>query len=334
MVIVTGSTGHLGNVLIRKLISKGEIVRAFICPGENLEPIKDLPVEKIYGDITDIESIKLAFEGVDIVYHLAGIISTKPGMKKILEKVNVVGTKNVIKACKINGIKKLVYVSSIHALKDQKKGIINEKTEINPIKAIGDYGFSKAKATLEVFKAVKQGLNAVVVCPTGIIGPYDYKPSQMGNLILSIINGKFPVKLTGAYDFVDVRDVAEGIILAAKKGKTGQHYVLSGNRIKISDLIDKVSLLVGKNPPKITINSKLMYVYALFNIIGSFFTKKTPLVTFESIYILNSNSNISNKLAKNELNYNPRPLDITLKDTVKWFNDNNRLFQNLSLMRF
>jgi len=335
MILVTGSTGHVGNVLIRKLVSMGESVKAFICPCEDITSIKELSVEKIYGDVTDIESLKVAMKNVDIVYHLAGIISTRPGMKEILQRVNVKGTKNVIEACKVMGVKRLVYVSSIHALEDAKNGIIiSEKLKINPLKAIGDYGFSKAKATLEVIEAAKNGFNATIVCPTGIIGPYDFKPSQMGSLILSIMKGKFPVKITGAYDFVDVRDVVEGIVLAAKKGRAGQHYILSGQRISIDELIEKVCILTGQKIPKFQIPSRLLYIYAFFNVIGSFFTRKNPLVTFESIHILNSNSNISNELAKNELGYSPRSLDKTLKDTVKWFHDNLNFFNNLSLIHF
>jgi DNA-binding MarR family transcriptional regulator len=184
MIAVTGPTGHIGNVLVRELLKRGERVRALVLPGEDLTPIQGLDTEMVEGDILDLDSLIRAFEGVDAVYHLAGVISIVPGEWDRLYKVNVVGTQNVIRACSACGVRRLVYASSIHAFAEPSPGVtFDETSPFDPGKLSMEYDRSKAMATLEVLEAVEKGLDAVVACPTGVMGPYDYRLSEMGRLI-------------------------------------------------------------------------------------------------------------------------------------------------------
>ena len=179
MVIVTGATGHIGNVLVRQLLSRGADVRVVIPPFEDTASLDGLKVEMVEGDVRKIDSLIQAFKGGDVVYHLAGIISILPGKSELLYQVNVVGTRNAVEACLKTGVRRLVYTSSIHAIVGPPHGTIIDKTfPFDPDRTRGDYDRSKAQATLEVLKAVERGLDAVIVCPTGVIGPYDYKLSE------------------------------------------------------------------------------------------------------------------------------------------------------------
>lgn len=230
MIVVTGATGHLGNNLVRALVRRNHRVRCLVLPGESLVPLGGLDVEIVEGDVRDIECLYQAFDGADTVFHLASIISLLPGRTKLLEEVNVKGVKNVAQACLKTGVRRLVYTSSIHALVEPPIGqVIDETMPCDPDQISMEYSKSKARATLEVMDVISQGLDGVIVMPTGVIGPYDFKPSATGQMLLDYASGKIPVRIEGGYDFVDVRDVAEGHILVARKGEQGRSTSCPGN---------------------------------------------------------------------------------------------------------
>ena len=181
MIVVTGATGHIGNVLVRKLLENRKQIRAIIPPFEDNVPLENLKVEIVRCDVRNAESLIEAFEGAEIVYHLAGIVTIMQG-NDLLYQVNVEGTKNVVEACLKNDVKRLVYVSYVHALKEPPHGtVIDETCVYDPESSRGGYDRSKALASLEVLKGVDKGLDAVLVCSSGVIGPYDYKCPKWGN---------------------------------------------------------------------------------------------------------------------------------------------------------
>ena len=182
MWLVTGATGHVGNVLVRKLLERGEKVRALILPGESRESISGLKVEAVEGDVLDMDAVFESMRGVKGVFHLAGVISIMPGPNPLVRKVNVEGTKHIIRAAMELG-KKLVYTSSIHAIQRVEDGVIDEGVPYDMNNPYGAYDRSKAEATIEVLNAARAGLEAVVTCPTGVIGPYDFRGSMMGAVI-------------------------------------------------------------------------------------------------------------------------------------------------------
>ncbi len=232
MVVVTGAAGHLGNNLVRMLVAAGEKVRAFLMPTESAASLDGLEVEIVRGDIRDGDTVKKVFEGADTVYHVAGVISLSPKKRGLLYDVNVGGTKNVIEACKAAKVKRLVHTASVHAFADIPHGqFIDENTPLSPELALGHYGKSKALAVQEVRKAVSEGLNAVIVCPSGIIGPNDFAPSRIGKLMRGLPKQNyFIVPSKAIYDFVDVRDVAIGEMSAAKLGKPARYLSFRGTR--------------------------------------------------------------------------------------------------------
>lgn len=321
MVLVTGATGHIGNVLVRRLIEKGEQVRVLIMPKDDIEPLNGLKVEIVEGDVRNLRDLLAACEGVDVVYHLAAIISIVPGRKKLIYDVNVGGVKNILKSVKEMKVKRLVYTSSVHAFSEPKAGsMINEKIPFDPSKTAGAYGKSKATAVLKVIKAVREDdLDAVILCPTGVIGPYDYKLSEMGKVISRYISGKLKIGIKGAFDFVDVRDVVEGEIAAAEKGKKGEVYILSGEQISMNALMKILKEITAKSGPVLSLPKYISGPISLFSALYSFALKRRALFTPYSVHTLTRYYTFSHEKAAKEFGYSSRPFRESIEDTVKWF---------------
>jgi dihydroflavonol-4-reductase len=327
MDLITGATGHIGNVLARELLARGDQVRALVLPGEDHLPLAGLKVEIMEGDILEPASLNLAMRGARRVFHLAGIISILPGKNDFVRRVNLQGTINVIQAARDNHIERLVYTSSIHAIARAPHGTtIDENLPFDPQNSTGEYDRSKAEASLAVLQAARQGLNAVIACPTGVIGPYDYRRSEMGTVILDCMQSKVQWRINGAYDFVDVRDVAQGLILAGEKGCCGETYILSGERITYTRLAETIHSILGKRPKiHIPIPRNLARFAAVFAPAYYRLARTRPLLTSYSLHTLWSNSNISSLKAQKELGYRPRSLKDSLVDTIRWFLENKRL---------
>ncbi|HMR97770.1 MAG TPA: SDR family oxidoreductase [Anaerolineales bacterium] len=319
MWLVTGATGHIGNVLVRKLIERGEKVRVLTLPGESLESISGLEVEAAQGDVLNLDAVFESFRGIRGVFHLAGIISIMPGKNQFVRRVNVDGTKNILRAAKESGVEKLVYTSSIHAIKRVEDGVINESLPFDPNNHYGEYDRTKAEATLEVQKAAHSGLEAVIACPTGVIGPYDFRGSLMGDIIRTAAEEKPTLYVDGSYDFVDVRDVADGLIAAAKHGKRGESYILSGQRISVRYMLETVREITGGRFFQMKVPFDLAKFAALFMPMYYSLSHATPRFTPYSLEVLRSNANISHAKATRELEYQPRSLYESIRDTVKWF---------------
>jgi len=325
MILVTGATGHIGNVLIRRLLAQGEEVRALVWRGEDTTPIKGLDVEQVEGDVLDPASLIPAMQGVDSVYHLAGIISIMPGRNPFVWQVNVEGTRNVLDAARRAQVRRLVYTSSIHAIARAPHGVeMDESLGFDANNPYGEYDRSKATASLEVQKASAEGLNAVIVCPTGVIGPYDFRGSEMGEVIRGAAEAHPMFYVEGAYDFVDVRDVADGMIAAEKHGRQGESYILSGQKLSVRYMLATVREVTGKAFSSVKIPFSLAEFAARYTPWYYRRTQNKPRFTPYSLEVLQSNSNISHKKAASELGYKPRPVYESIADSVRWFLENRK----------
>lgn len=327
MVIVTGATGHIGNVLVRELLAGGFSVRALVLPHDDTRPIAGLNVETIHGDVTDVESLKSAFQGAEAVFHLGGIVTIMPGMAKLLEKVNVEGMRNVIAACRARKVRRLVYTSSIHAIAEPPKGtIIDESQPFDPDRVLGDYARSKARATLILLDEIRKGgLDAVICCPTGVIGPWDFGISNIGELIIDFASGQLKSYVSGAYDFVDVRDVACGLVLAMQKGRSGRHYILSGAQVQVPELIKELERDIGYPAPTYRIPTVIARAAGVLASVYYKLLRMKPVFTAYSIDVLKSNSLVSSARAHEELGFTSRPWQESIRDQVTWFRIENML---------
>lgn len=328
--LVTGATGHIGNVLVRRLVERGENVRALVLPGEDASPLKGLEVETVSGDVLDGPGLDIFFKDVNRAFHLAGIISIMPEENPLLRRVNVEGTLNVLRAAMRAGVERLVYTSSIHALARLPHGqTVDESVPYDPENPYGPYDRSKAQATLEVQKAARAGLNTVIACPTGVIGPYDFRGSMMGNVIRTAALRRLTPYVDGAYDFVDVRDVAEGLIAAGEKGRSGASYILSGQRISVRYLLETVHEITGRGFARFKVPLALAEFAARFMPWYYRRSRTSPRFTPYALEVLQSNSFISHALATSELDYQPRPLFESIRDSVQWFFEQYNLHTNL-----
>ena len=323
MILVTGAAGHIGNVLVRELVERNEKVRAMVLPGEDLTPLEGLDVEIFEGNILDRARLLEACSGVDLVFHLASLVAITSEQVDLMRRVNIDGTRNVIEAVREAGVRRLVYTSSIHALERPDPDItIDESLKFDPENPAGPYDRTKAAATLLVLEAASQGLDAVVVCPTGVIGPYDYKRSELGEMMLSWMKKSPSLTVQGKFHLVDVRDVAMGHILAAEKGKSGEVYLLSGEQLQISTMRSLVQQAADVDTTEIKFPARFAaFVAPLAEFIYKISHKK-PKFTRYSIETLQSNSRISSRKAQAELGYKPRRLFDTIKDTVDWWKVN------------
>jgi dihydroflavonol-4-reductase len=318
MWLVTGATGHIGNVLVRELVRRGERVRALIPPKESRAALNGLDVESVEGDVLNPDSMRESMRGIRGVFHLAGVISILPGPNPQLRRVNVEGTRNILQAAKATGVEKVVYTSSIHAIQRAEEGVIDEGLPYDIDNPYGAYDRSKAEATLEVLDAAQTGLEAVVACPTGVIGPYDFRGSMMGAVIDDAAFARPVLYVDGAYDFVDVRDVADGLIRAAERGRRGESYILSGNKISVRRLLQIVREITGSGFLRLKIPFGLAKFFAFFTPTYYRLAGATPRFTPYSLEVLRSNANISHAKATRELGYHPRAIYETVSDTVAW----------------
>ena len=321
MILVTGAAGHIGNVLVRQLLADGSQVRALILPGEDARALDGLNIEKVPGNVLDPASLLRAFKGVDVVYHLAGIISIMPGRDDLMRSVNIQGTKNILEAARQCKVKRVLYTSSIHALSRNCEGVIDEQVPFDPHNQAGEYDRTKAEASVAVLKAVRNGLDAVIVCPTGVIGPNDYRRSEMGELLREWMQKKTHILIEGAYDFVDVRDVARGMILAIQKGRRGEVYILSGEQIKLNHMKQLVQKAMGFSTATINIPLWLARLFARVSPLYYRLTRQIPKFTAYSLETVCGNSVISSAKAKHELGYYARPLFKTIADTIQWWRE-------------
>jgi dihydroflavonol-4-reductase len=320
MAVVTGATGHVGNVLVRELLDRGAPVRAMVLPGEDSRSLANLDVECMAGDVRDPDTLRRVFAGVSTVYHLAGLISILPGRTGALHAVNVVGTRNVVRACEACGVARMVYVSSVHALEEPPHGTaITESAGFDSSRIAGPYAQSKARATHEVMLGVERGLDAVIVFPSGVVGPYDFNVSEMGKVILDFAHRRLPAYVEGAYDFVDVRDVVNGIVAAGQKGRKGEGYILSGELLSVSRLMGLLQGLTGVPAPSVRLPQWIARSAAVFMPLLASATGTKPRFTSYSLRVLRSNALMDNSKARRELDYGPRPLDGSFADSIAWF---------------
>jgi dihydroflavonol-4-reductase len=324
--LVTGAAGHIGNVLVRELISQGVMVRALDRPEYNKRSLEGLDIDFVLGDILDYQVLRDAIKGCDVVFHIAGKVSVAPGMGDILHEVNVIGTQNVIKVCMETGVRRMVYTGSIHAFFEPPMGTtIDEKTPFDLHQTCGEYGSSKARACTEVLKAGDQGLDTVIVCPTGVVGPYDFEPSRLGQLLLDLARKKLTAYIDGAYDFVDVRDVAIGHVLAAQEGRRGETYILSGECASVPELMEMVRKITGVHAPRIQVPYLLAWLASFVTPLYYKMKSIEPRFTRYSLHTLRSNSCISSQKARSDLGYAPRSLHQAISDAIAWFRTNNKL---------
>lgn len=317
LAVVTGARGFIGANLVPSLLAEGIEVRAAdIRPAAESD---DPDVEFRHIDVLDRSSLRDAFDGADVVFHLAARISIVGDPTGEMRTLNVDGAHNAAAAALDAGVGRYVHCSSVHSFDLETCGPSLDET--GP-RAVGDhvpaYDRSKYAGEQRVQSVIEQGLDAVIVNPTGVIGPRDEAPSRMGEILTQLRDRKIPVNVGGGFDFVDVRDAVAGMIAAVERGRTGENYLLSGTRISIKELGQLVAAASGVRAPKISLPLRLVSPLA------SLVQRLTPVgvepvFTPDSMHALRFSPSVSHHKAAVELGYTSRPIHETVNDALEWF---------------
>ncbi len=320
--LVTGATGFLGRVVAEELVRRKAQVHALVLHDDPYTDLLPKEVRTVIGDVCDKSSLSDFFADADsrtCVIHCAGIVSvaSRPGPR--LYQVNVGGTWKVLRQCMEHDVGKMVYVSSVHAIPEKPKGcIISEDCEFSPGLVDGDYAKSKAAATELVFDAAERGLNASIVFPSGIIGPGDLQGGSFTSMAKSFLSGKLPFAVRGGYDFVDVRDVARGILACSESGEPGKGYILSGCYVTIRRMLQLVGKAAKLKYRSLCLPLGLARLAAPYYERRSLRERKPLFFTPYSVSVLASNGQFSHAAASERFAYQPRPIEETLGDMTAW----------------
>ncbi len=320
-IAITGASGHVGACLCRDLIRKGYEVKVLY--HKDNTGFRDLNIEVIKGDLLDKNTLKNLVRNSDAVIHLGAVISINGVNHENVIKTNVEGTRNILECSLEAGISRFIHFSSVHALESKPldKPVDETRPLITSSRMI--YETTKAESERLVAKAIKSGLNAVVLNPSAIIGPCDYKPSYLGQAVMKIAQNKLPMLVPGGYNYVDVRDVSKATIAAVTKGRRGERYILSGNWHSMKEISEMTAKITGGKTPKLVCPTSIAKLGVPFIKLYAKIANEEPLYTYDSLNILKeSNRNTSNLKAQKELGFSARPLSETLKDTLKWFEEN------------
>ena len=321
-VFVTGGTGFVGANLIRALLAQGHHVRALVRPSSRLDNLRGLGVETVAANLTDT-NLSQHLRGCEALFHVAAHYSLWQRDKQQLYQSNVIGTRNILAAARDAGITRTVYTSSVAAIGVPADGRIADETYQSPVeKLIGDYKKSKYWAEQEAHQAIQQGQDIVIVNPSTPIGPFDIKPTPTGDIILRFLRRQMPAYLNTGLNLIDVRDVAQGHILALTQGKTGDRYILGNENITLQALLSTLETLTGLPAPKRSVPYWLPLSVAWVDekILGRL--GKTPSVPVDGVRMAKQNMFYTAQKAVNELGLPQTPIETALKDAVTWFQDN------------
>jgi len=320
--LVTGAAGFLGSHVTRQLVARGENVRVLMRPSSNNRAISDLSLEYVTGDLRDPASLERAMKGVKRVFHVAADYRLWAKRSQEIYDSNVGGTKNLLGAAKDAGVEQLIYTSTVATIAVDRPELPNETTDARLEEMIGHYKRSKWMAEQEVLRAAREGFPAIVAMPTTPVGPWDWKPTPTGKIILDFLNGKMPGYVETGLNFVGVEECAAGHLLVSERGKIGERYLLGAENLTLKELFDSLSRITGLPAPtmKIPHGVALSVAYvesALSRLIG-----KEPGIPVEGVKIAQHKMFVDCSRAQKELGFQPGPVAAALERAVRWYQAN------------
>ncbi len=316
-VAVTGASGHIGGALVRLLLDEGHNVRALVHRDD--ASLRGLPVEIFRGNVEDVDTLCRFFDGAEVVQHLASRISIGDVPERVLRQTNVGGAQNVLQACRQIGVRRLIYFSSVHAFRAVSKTAVFDESA--PPATAFPYERTKAAAQALALSANGvEGLETLCLNPTAVLGPYDFKPSLQGQMVLDLLHGRIPMLTPGGFDWVDNRDVARVAVSAMTHGRPGEVYLIGGKYATMLDLAAMIGRIVNRPMPSRAVPFALLKALSPVFVAWSRLSGQRPLFTREALsHVELGHPNVSTEKAKRELGYAPRPLEDTLNDVIDWF---------------
>jgi len=335
IVAVTGASGFVGSNLVSALVEQGHTVRALIRSPETLPRSviesagpdgRASQIELHRGDVLEPGSLSRVFADAEVVFHLAARISISRHDGEAVLRTNIEGPRNVAAACLASGVRRMVHFSSVHAFRVPKGDLpMDESTPLVHEAAAPAYDRSKSLGEQQVMQAVERGLDAVILNPSGIMGPGDHGPSRLGRTVLDFARGRFPMLVPGVYNWVDVRDVVASALAAAERGQRGQKYIIGGEVGSVRRIAELVAESGGKPAPRYSAPLWLLHPVAPVIETWAHWLKASPLLTPQALDILQSPCDFRSEKASRELGHSPRPLADTIRDTMQWFRQNGHL---------
>ncbi|MBO0720228.1 MAG: NAD-dependent epimerase/dehydratase family protein [Blastocatellia bacterium] len=324
LAFVSGATGFIGGNLVRALLAEGHQVRALVRPGSDQRNIAGLPIEPVTGDLDDTEKLAEEIAGCDAVFHLAAHYSLWEKDRESIYRANVTGTENLLAAASAAGIKRFIHTSSVAAIGVPPADILgNEETQTSLDQLVSDYKKSKFLAERAAKSAVRKGLDVVIVNPSTPIGAYDVKPTPTGEIVLRFLQGRMPAYVHTGLNLIDVEDVAAGHLLAWRKGRTGERYILGNRNITLKEMLTLLSGITGLPAPRIAVPHLIPLAAAYFDemILGRYLGK-TPQLSFYSVRMSQHAMYYDSAKAVRELGLPQNPIEKALEKAVGWFKEN------------
>jgi dihydroflavonol-4-reductase len=320
--LVTGAAGFLGSHVTRQLVASGESVRVLVRPSSSNRAIADLPLEYVTGDLRDQPSLQRAMQGVQKVFHVAADYRLWAKNPQDIYDSNVGGTKNLLSAAKQAGIDRLIYTSTVATIAVDRPQLPNEFTDSKLEEMIGHYKRSKWMAEQEVLQAAKAGLPAVVAMPTTPVGPWDWKPTPTGKIIVDFLNGKMPGYVETGLNFIAVEDCAAGHLLVAEKGRIGERYLLGAENLTLKQVLDTLAHLTGLPAPRLKIPHALALGVAYAETVFSRLIGREPQIPVEGVKIAQHLMFVDCTRTPRELGFQPEPVAAALERAVRWYEKN------------
>jgi dihydroflavonol-4-reductase len=320
--LVTGAAGFLGSHVTRQLVARGDEVRVLLRPSSTNRAIADLSLEYVTGDLRDPASLDRAMKGVKRVFHVAADYRLWAKRSKEIYDSNVGGTKNLLSAAKRAGVEQLIYTSTVATIAVDRLQLPNESTDARLEEMVGHYKRSKWMAEKEALKAAKSGLPVIVAMPTTPVGPWDWKPTPTGKIILDFLNGKMPGYVETGLNFVGVEECAAGHLLVAEKGKVGERYLLGGENLTLKAMLDKLAKITGLRAPILKIPHGLALGVAYANTMFSRLAGREPGIPVEGVKIARHMMFVDCSRAKRELGFQAGPVSAALERAVRWYEAN------------
>jgi len=323
MLLVTGSTGHLGANLVRRLLAEGQAVRVLLRAGSDDAAVAGLDVQRVTGDLRDPAACREAVCGCRGIHHCAALVSTIEGNRRHKRDIfacNVLGTRNLLRAALDAGVERVVVTGSLSAIGHVAGRPVNEDDPFNPFDWNLPYGVSKAAVEHECLQAFADGVPVVIAVSCAIVGPNDFKPSRLGKTLVDFANGKLPAYVPGGFEFVSAHDMVEGHLLCMEKGRPGQKYLFSTQYLTVDELMGLFEQVSGQPRPKLRLPAPLMASLAsLADLVLRFFPNSPRRFTPGAVRFLRMQRRVDCSKARRDLGYQPTSIVDAVREAYDFF---------------
>jgi dihydroflavonol-4-reductase len=328
LAVVTGASGLVGGNLCAELLDAGHRVRATRRGSTRVDHLSELDLEWVDADLGAPDRLTAAFRGADVVFHCAALVSVRRGVTPALIAANVDGTRHVLDAARRAGVPRLVHTSTVGAVGlsvDGRPSTEDARWNLDELGLADGYAITKRQSEDLVAAAAADDVDAVIVNPTYMFGPRDARPSS-GKLILEVARRKLPGWTPGHNNFVDVRDVARGMIGAWQRGRRGQRYILGGHNLTYREVFDEIARIAGVRPPRFGVPRLVARALGRVGDLSERLRTREPLINSVSVrYAYTSRFQFSSDKAAAELGYTAGPIDVAIADAITWFRERGML---------